>query len=392
VKAPFSAPSAGSWTAIIANALSIPARLFGENIAATGVDAQLVLHEARVDVHSEHHELSCCIADLRIREIGLGGATGLELTWDAAGEIYAVHVLQADALRRLRSHPHIAASNGMQTLTGAQRNRSIGRAFALLIIAAIVLLPLLIVLLFVWQADRIVAIAADEIGIGQEVMLGDAAFAGMRPSLKLIDEGPALDAVRTLGERLADGSKYAYRFHVIEDESINAFALPGGIIVVHTGLIAATRTPEELAGVLAHEIQHVEQRHSLRGAIKELGLRGTWAVVTGDVGATLAGRAAIELTSRKFSRDDESEADEGAVELLVAQRIDPSAMADFFTTMSEQGDAQVPEFFSTHPASAQRKRKWFELSARHSDGAFESWKIGNWPPVDSVTESAGRVE
>jgi predicted Zn-dependent protease len=155
--------------------------------------------------------------------------------------------------------------------------------------------------------------------------------------------------------------------------------LPGGIIVVNSGLISATRRPEELAGVLAHEIQHVEQRHSLRGAIQDLGLRGLWTVATGDVGATLAGQAAVELTSRKFSRDDEREADQGAFDLLVQHRIDPSAMADFFTTLDKRVDAQIPELLSTHPASAERKRALVELS--QAAGTFDPLTVNTWPPA-----------
>lgn len=370
--------------ATIASASVLPVRLFGEGIAATGVDAQLSMRAERIEIDSEHHTSSCAFADLQIREVGFGGAMGFELAWQEAGKSYAVHVLQSDAVGRLSAHPHFAALDDVKRLTSHQRTRCVVRTFALLIVAVIVLLPLLVVLVFVWQADRIVASLIDRVSIEQEVSLGDAAFASMRPSLKLIDDSPSLDAVRMLGEPLVSTSKYTYRFHLADDASINAFALPGGIIIVHTGLIAATRRPEELSGVLAHEIQHVEQRHSLRGAIKELGLRGVWAWVTGDIGGTLAGHAALELTSRKFSRDDESDADQGAFQMLVAHRIDPTAMADFFTTMSQQADAQVPEFLSTHPASVERRRKLMELSQRYG-GRFEALPSERWPPSSTLS-------
>lgn len=364
--------------ATIASESELPARLFGEHISATGIDARLAVHDDRVEVRSEQFDLSCRFADLRIREVGFGRAMGFELAWEDAGASYAAHVLHAEAVRRLQAHPRFAASSDVQTILRARSRRSLGRAFGWVAIAAFALLPLIVILIFIWQADRLAAVFADHIPIEQEMRLGAAAFESLRPSLTLIDEGGATAAVRSLGERLARGSRYIYQFHVAQDASINAFALPGGIIVVHTGLIAATRKPEELAGVLAHEIQHVELRHSLRGAIKNLGLRGLWAFVTGDLGGTLAGQAALELTSRKFSRNDESEADAGAFELLVLERIDPSAMADFFATMGERAGAEIPEILSTHPASAERKRRLGEMSQRY-ERAFEPLVVEGWP-------------
>jgi predicted Zn-dependent protease len=93
----------------------------------------------------------------------------------------------------------------------------------------------------------------------------------------------------------------------------------------------------------------------------------------------LAGQAALELTSRKFSRNDESEADAGAFDLLVREGIDPSAMADFFSTMGERAGAEVPELLSTHPASAERKRRLGELIEQRTS-AFEPLVVEKWPP------------
>jgi predicted Zn-dependent protease len=131
--------------------------------------------------------------------------------------------------------------------------------------------------------------------------------------------------------------------------------MPGGVIVVHTGLIRATRRPEELAGVLAHEVQHVEQRHSLKAVIKEAGLRGLWAALSGDLGGTLAGQAALELGALRFSRDAEREADARGFETLVARDIDPAGMVDFFGTMAQRTGASPPAWLSTHPASEARQ-------------------------------------
>jgi beta-barrel assembly-enhancing protease len=363
-----------------ANPSLIAARLFGPSVPATGESAELVLHDDRIEVRAQHLELSCRFADLKIREAGFGGETGYELAWESEVGSHALHVVEAEAVHRLRLHPGFAGLPQVRALTKTARRHSIGKTIGWVIVLTIVLLPVLLILLFIAQADRVAEILASKVPIEQEVRLGEVTFASLRPSLTLIESGEMHDAVHELGSRLAAGSTYSYRFHVAQDPSINAFALPGGIIVVHTGLIADTDRPEELAGVLAHEIQHVEQRHSLRGAFKELGLRGLWALVTGDVGSTIAGQAAVELTSRKFSRDDESNADAGAFELLVEKKIDPSGMADFFTTMSAESKAEIPEFLSTHPASAERQQRLLQRAEELRTRSFERLALGDWPP------------
>jgi beta-barrel assembly-enhancing protease len=363
-----------------ANPSFFAARLFGSDLPATGESAEFALHDDHIEVRTANRELSCQFADLGIREAGFGGETGYELAWESEAGSLALHVVQADAVHRLRLHPAFAALPEVHALATTARRHSLGRTVAWVVVLTTVLLPVLLILVFIAQADRIAEILVSRVSIEQEARLGEATFASLRPSLTLIEDGRMHDAVHELGSRLAAESTYSYRFHVAQDPSINAFALPGGIIVVHTGLIAATDRPEELAGVLAHEIQHVEQRHSLRGVFKELGLRGLWAYVTGDVGATIAGQAAVELTSRKFSRDDEGDADAGAFELLVKKQIDPSGMADFFTTMSAESKAEIPEFLSTHPASAERQRRLFQRAEESRTRSFEPLALGDWPP------------
>jgi beta-barrel assembly-enhancing protease len=239
-----------------------------------------------------------------------------------------------------------------------------------------------LLLVFLWQADRIARVVVEHIPVEQEKMLGEQAFTSMRGTLSLQESGPAYEAVQTLGLRLAPAGKYRYQFHVANDAAVNAFALPGGIIVVNTGLIAATRHPEALAGVLAHEVQHVEQRHSLQALVKNLGLRGLWILVTGDISGSTVGQAALELTSLSFSRDAEEQADAAGFDGLVAAGIDPRGMADFFAVMETlEGSATPAVFLSTHPTSGDREAT---LRARESEIAgrvFEPLRFAHWPPI-----------
>lgn len=357
-----------------------PARLYGASSPATGEDAQLTIANSQLGVRTGEREYSCALSAVRIREVGTG-AHGLEFAWDSSEGIRAVQVFDAPTLAAVRADADLRALPQMAALKAQQRRGSIGRTLGWAALITFLLLPLLLILIFVWQAERFARAAASRVTIEQEMALGEQAFAAMRGTLALEDGGPAYDAVQTIGRRLTQDSQYRYRFHVVDDATINAFAIPGGIVVVHTGLIEATRRPEELAGVLAHEVQHVEQRHSLQALIKDLGLRGLWLMLSGDIGNGLVGQAAFELTSLQFSRDAEAEADAKGFDELVKASIDPSGMGDFFTTMAKnEGSVAPPPFLSTHPASGDREATMRAREAAARLAPFIPMDMGSWPP------------
>jgi predicted Zn-dependent protease len=147
---------------------------------------------------------------------------------------------------------------------------------------------------------------------------------------------------------------------VLPGSAINAFATLGGRIYVFDGLIRQAQSPEELAGVLAHEIEHVRQRHILQGVISSV---LTWgALSTAGAAAMSPGPdAAYLLLTLKFSRDQEAEADELGLQRLRRARVDPLALARFFTRLGRL--PSPPPLLSNHPASGTRA----ELAARYAD-------------------------
>lgn len=268
----------------------------------------------------------------------------LRLEWTRDSRTYSLSVSDpaaADALRRLATGKSVVARSGPDRGT---------HAVAWLLVFLTVVLPLLLLGALVWQHDRIATWAVERIPLEQEMKLGELFFSQHKASLKLID-GPPLALVRDLGARLTRGSPYRYQFHVADDNSVNAFAMPGGYVVVHTGLILLADTPEELAGVLAHEVQHVEQRHSLRAMAQSLGLYAVLSLLLGDTSslASLGG----DLLKLKFSRDHETEADREGLKALVAAGIRPQGMRDFFAKMVAQSKLELG-LLSTHPASEER--------------------------------------
>ncbi|MDH3905132.1 MAG: M48 family metalloprotease [Gammaproteobacteria bacterium] len=208
-----------------------------------------------------------------------------------------------------------------------------------------------------------------------EAQLGRAIMAQIRLSGRVVEDPLVTEYINEVGSRIAahanDGSQ-SFKFFVIDDPNINAFALPGGFIGVHTGLLEATRNEDELAGVLAHEVAHVTQRHIARAihASQRQSIMTTAlmlgailaGVVTGDANAAQAGIVVAQGTAVQqqinFTRSNEYEADRIGIRAMDDAGFDPHGMASFFEVMSRQSpadlDMRLPEFLRTHPVTTQR--------------------------------------
>lgn len=209
-----------------------------------------------------------------------------------------------------------------------------------------------------WQGNNAIGALAGLIPLSTEKQLGELALAQVRAQGSLAGSGAAQQTVQEIGQRLTIGSRYQYRWLVRQDDSVNAFAMPGGIIVVHTGLLRQAGSPGELAGVLAHEVQHVEQRHSLRQMITSLGWGALVAVTIGDISA-VAAMLAHQAGAMYFSRDMEEEADRLGVQALQRARIRPNGMLTFFQKMHDKDSDKTatPGWISSHPQTAARVRR-----------------------------------
>lgn len=332
-----------------------------------------------VEIVAGERRQRASLSQVSLREVGFE-APGLEVAWQDIDGRWAAHVLDPGVARALLTTSALSSLAPAASLLQTQRRARVRHALGRGVVAGIVALPLLLLIFFLMSAGTVAGWMSGYVPIEHEVALGRHSFDAMRRGLTLKDEGMAYESARRIVETLTADSKYDYEVHIAQDPTPNAFALPGGIIVVHTGLIELTSSAEELAGVLAHEVQHVELRHSLRGLIKELGLRGLWAFVLGDIGGSLAGQAAVELTSLQFSRDDEREADAHGFEALVRAGIDPAGMPAFFKALSQSAGTQAPAFLSTHPLSEERERELRERLATVEQRSFERLPVTHWPP------------
>jgi len=208
----------------------------------------------------------------------------------------------------------------------------------------------------------------------QEKIIGRSIYKGMRDAGQLVTDPEIQEYIQNVGQRVAANAQdgdFRFQFFVVDQPTINAFALPGGYIGIHSGLLLATSSESELAGVLAHEISHVTQRHISRaiyasqrtsiltmaamlGAILLGAVTGEGDVIAGGVAGAQSMAAQGQIN---FTRENEYEADRVGVGLLAASGFDPYGMPDFFATLARQTGTlgyQAPEFLRTHPVTVNR--------------------------------------
>lgn len=324
-------------------------RLYGRDLPAAGVPASAWFVGQHLRVVAEPGpELDVAVDQLRI-DTGGFDHDRLYLGWDTPAGRLSISPVDAAAEATLVGTAPTRLDAALQRhARGTRRSRHQWR----LITGAAAAAALLLASLW-WTYGALVSWAADHVPPEAEAKLGAATLAELKKGGKLIEQGPAVDALREIGGRLTAGSRYTYHWALLDEPSINAFAAPGGQVVVHRGLIAAARTPEELAGVLAHEVQHIEQRHTLKSMINGLGVAALATVVLGDVSA-VAGMLAYQIGTLSYSRDLEAQADRLGLDALVRARIAPDGMAHFFRTLEKQAPQMPIALLSSHPATDAR--------------------------------------
>ncbi len=209
----------------------------------------------------------------------------------------------------------------------------------------------------------------------REAQIGRSVMLQLRTAGVVMDDPLLTEYIMTLGSQLAsranDGN-FQFEFFVAKDDQINAFALPGGFIGVNSGLILASDTESELAGVLAHEISHVTQRHIARAAydnqrtsIMSIAamlaavLLGASSNASSDAtqGLLLGSQALAQQRQINFTRANETEADRVGMELLSSSGFDPNGMASFFEKIGKRYGSStqyVPALLLDHPVTSER--------------------------------------
>ena len=226
----------------------------------------------------------------------------------------------------------------------------------------------------------------------QEVEIGREAAREIERELKLYNDPVVTAYINNLGQKLARYSRRSgltYYFKVVDTDEVNAFALPGGWLYVNRGLITTAENESELAGVIGHEIGHVDRKHGARAISRHFGAAVIVEATLGGENASVRRQMLRQVVAvstgmgqLKYGRDAEREADRFAVESTYAAGIDPEGTATFFeklVAMQKKEPGQLAKMFSTHPPSRERVEN---VRAQ----------IGGLPPKAGLTADSRRFQ
>jgi predicted Zn-dependent protease len=222
-------------------------------------------------------------------------------------------------------------------------------------------------------AAVVLSLAACQVSVSQEDELGDKYAAAIELQLPMLEDSTSAAWLSLLGTRLtsvADRENRDWHFYLVDDSTVNAFAVPGGHVFVHRGLIDKAESYSELAGVLGHEVAHVTLRHSVdqMRSRTRTGIFVTVFCAVISICSSTAAQIAIDVGGQalfaKYSRDDEAQADSAAVGYLVAAGINPNGIPRMFERMASlrrMDPSALDAWFGSHPLEETRTARTKDL-------------------------------
>ncbi|MCP4676671.1 MAG: M48 family metallopeptidase [Deltaproteobacteria bacterium] len=301
--------------------------------------------------------------DYRGLSVSLSGVDDRYLTFEARLNDRDVRILVADRALAVQIEALGASGQFVEQLRRitAKRTRRTAARWSILAVAVgvVAAVALTVWLSFGWIVGKAVA----AIPVEWEVEIGRSSSSQILEEKQVCVDPELTRAAEEIGRRLVNSlgaSPYAFKLRVVDSSEVNAFALPGGYIFINRGLVEQAGDGHEVAGVLAHEIQHVVGRHGLHNMVRQAGFFLLLAAVVGDAGQLeqfLAYNAA-GLASMSFSRSQERAADAGGLELMRHANLDMTGLPRFLTKLAAK--ESLPEFLtfvSSHPASTERVKR-----------------------------------
>ena len=276
------------------------------------------------------------------------------------------------------------ALKGLPSITALKRRKSKVRSItAAVLITIIACIAGLAYSLFA-NSSPIIKFAADKVPFEWEQKLGDAISQSVLANTKFINDKNLVSQLETIADPLvnvirSEKPQYKFDFFIADDPQVNAFALPGGKVVVYSGLIEKADSPEEIAGVLAHEIAHVTCRHHIRSIMKGVGLTMVVSFILGDF--SKLGDLGTSLAMFSNSRAFEYEADRTGLKYLNQADIDPQGMVSFFDKIIEKHNDETEYYqsinlFSTHPPTEERIKELNKLiTNEHHNNQYKDINI-----------------
>ncbi len=252
--------------------------------------------------------------------------------------------------------------------------------------------------LYLWAIPTMARVVASYVPISWEAHLGEAVMEHLAPEEKRCLDPSRINVLEGIAQILlssSPGTAHPIRIIVVNDRLVNAFALPGGYMILCQGLLERTEGPEELAGVMAHELQHILHRHPTQALLQEASMRLLLAALTGDTKmATKFGlEGAKALGTLRYSRQKEEEADEGAVKMLLRAGIDPMGMIRFLEKLhrEESRTHDLPTYLSSHPNLEGRISRLRSLANSGKQRPKRSLVVDNWNRIRFFCPARARV-
>lgn len=202
--------------------------------------------------------------------------------------------------------------------------------------------------------------AIGELPVEIDDAIGQTAHQSLLSTETIVDDEEVNQSIQRILDSLRPHisiSSMEPKLVVVESEEVNAYCLPGGYITINTGLLKAASSPDEVAGVMAHEIAHATLRHGLKQLAQNVTTTSAVQILLGDVSGILAiGVEGAEfLVNQGYSRDHEREADLEGLRMMAAAGWNPESLASFFEKLDQKNDGiSPPAWFSTHPDPGQR--------------------------------------
>jgi len=295
---------------------------------------------------------------ISMTEISIGGANNRLIYFNHPGfPDISFYTTDKAILKDPNLHYHDHAKDGVKKV---KKQRAINWGIWLGVIGFFVAIILSV---FIFRSN-IVKGVADQIPPQWEKDMGDKLFEQVKVEYKLVNDTALINELtRTLQPLVnaIEDTAFHFKFYIANNPTLNAFAMPGGNVVIHSGIIEKAANWEELMGVLAHELSHVTQRHHIRGIISNLGIYVVLSSFFGDASALLGtlAQASGSLTSLKTSREYETESDETGWDYLIKANINPEGMIGMFKKLQkeypqDEDTEELTSLLQTHPAIGER--------------------------------------
>lgn len=332
--------------------------VFHESIKDGRVGARIRITRGEIIAESTSGDVpETFIIPIREVQLDMGGASGKMIFCRNRDKSLTIFCEERGFAKALEQESAGLLSEPLKNLKGSLRQEN-RRFMFWASVSCVAVVLFCIVGYYALLASARTAVHALPISVDEQI--GKTAIQSMIND-RLPRDHKASQVVQKIVDRLKPHAKFAemdFQVYVVESSEVNAFALPGGQMVVYTGLIKNADSAEQLAGVIAHEMSHATLRHGLQQISQSLGVVAAIQLLVGDVGGLLAlgTQVAQQSVLTSYSRTAETEADLEGARMLHAAKIDPKAMAAFFAKLKdEHGDIPgVISWLSTHPQHEDR--------------------------------------